>query len=374
MNRKLSLKNKTILQPIKELDEVKSPVINDNTKEYNIEQYNVKDYLINEIETQKNDASFSFESFTSKYDVNVGSLFGLDANKTRLLFNNESSIRKVYVLFDSRFTTKINIDRTVFTWNFQNDNNTFSGETINAIGPIRDVTSFKIFDFFLTLNNSDYWNDQMLMTVFMPEFQAQSFLAPEKRRFHFAGKIWSNNGIVATPKYQISFRKKSDVTGYFQSLFIAADGNDGIFECQKPITNINTISLSFGSPYQLVSIPQDTFSFTIPVKLNPNDILTSINHNIVSGIDRVYITEFVTDDPVADEKLTSLMLRPPSGFPYVAQPTAINTLLIFSPNNVTPAVTFPTMIGNLLRATIYLDYYRFYVPMEISYKTTLNDL
>lgn len=343
----------------------------DDKKIYEID---TKGYLNDEINKKNDEPIRSFKTQINKIDVNLNLLFGLDANQTRLLINPESAIRKVYIYLDSRFRSKVNDDRTIFTWNFQNNNNISDG-SVNAIGPIKNIVSLKIFDFFLNLYDPNYWNNQMLITVFIHEFQAQSFIAPENKNFHFAGKIWSLNGIVSPPNYQISFKKKSDVTGSSQNTYITADGNDGVFDFQDPINIIDTLSLSFGSPYTFIKMPQDTFNFIIPDILIARKIQTTVPHNIpFNNNDRVYILSFITDRPVQDADLINKMLNPPFGYPYIGRVINSNTIILDSPNNITDVPFTNMLFGNIISAIVFVDYYRFYVPIEISYKTELNEL
>jgi hypothetical protein len=330
----------------------------------------------------------------SQQDINISSIFGLDIDKARLLFNPESGLRKSYIILDRRFRASESLDRTTTTWNFQTDANTVQG-SVNALGSIRDITAIKILDLWLPCDDkqSDTYpiynglipSNQTEVTVLIPELQVQSYVAPENRRFHFWGtymqqlqSIQSNNGVnmYYTPVY---FNRGSDVIGYFENYYRLQDGNNGIFEFSPPITTLNTISLNFGNPYQLINMPQDTYEFIFTGGPNTQTLMYfQITPNIIANIPYNmttfgYISDFNTDQPVEDAKLISL-LNNPQGFVYNVSNSFLNNGYLQLTIPLDSDAVFPIMVGNQISGTIYLDYFRYYVGLEITYKATTNDL
>ena len=319
--------------------------------------------------------NYHLETLTENKTVNILSILDLDVEQTRMMINPASRERKAYILLDSKTRDSITNDRTSITWNFMNNADIRSGST-NALGFISDVTSFHIYDFYMNVIDSNYQCDQMIFTVLIQEFTSQAFIAPESRRFHFWGKMLTDNEVVTAPTYLIQFHNGADVVGNLEYLYRLQDGNDGLFKFRTPIKTLNTFTLSFGAPYTKIPLHQDTYQFSyISGGVGSFIVTLAAAHDIPIGVtDRVYISDFNTDDPVADADLISLLNSPPNNIVYVG--TSINStqLTITPPNNVIINLTFNALVGTQISGQIYLDYYRIYVPIEITYLSPTNDL
>jgi hypothetical protein len=77
----------------------------------------------------------------------------------------------------------------------------------------------------------------------------------------------------------------------------------------------------------------------------------------------------MTDDPIADATLINLLNNPPDGIVYVGERNNAGTddILIYPPNNYVPFIVFPAIVGTQTSGTIYFDFYRFYVALELTY-------
>lgn len=318
--------------------------------------------------------NYHLETLTDHETINIVSILNLDLNETRKLLNPKSCERKAYVVLDRKNRSSQSDDRTLTTWIFQNNYNMQQGST-NALGFIRDITSIKIFDYYMRVSDSKYQSDQMIQTVLIPELQAQSFIAPETRKFHFWGKMWTNDSVVVAPTYLTSFTRGADVVGSLEYLYRLQDGNNGVFSFKTPIQTLNTLSLTFGSPYTLMPLNQDYFRFAyISGGVGSFVIETATDHNIPIGdSDRIYIDSFNTDN-VADATLIQLLNRPPDDIVYVGQAITDTQLIITPPNNVVENITFPNLVGSQTSGNVYLDYFRFWINFEITYLSSTNDL
>lgn len=340
--------------------------------------FDVKDYLAEQISKpaldDNLDREYRFTTAGPSADIGVNSIMNMSANEFRLFMNPESAERKVYIVLDSRFADYINTERTLFRWNFITDNNLGPG-TVNAIGSIRDIVQMRLFDYFIVSNSSNAWGDQMMQSVLVHEFQSQSFIAPENnRRFHFLGQVTTNNLIVQMPRYQVSLNYGADTAGLGEAFYRMQSNLNGVYCFQEPITTINTLSVSFASPYQLISVPKDTYNFTILTAAVPYIITLDTPLATIVDPDRCYISNFNTTDPVADAVLINMFNNPPDCIVWIATRIDPTTLSITAPSNIAAGTyTFPTMIGVVTTGTIFLDYYRFYLPIEITYKSEVND-
>lgn len=319
--------------------------------------------------------NYHLETLTENKTVNILSVLDLDVEQTRMMINPKSRERKAYILLDSKTRDSISNDRTSITWNFMNNADIRTGST-NALGFISDVTSFHIYDFYMNIINSIYQCDQMIFTVLIQEFTSQAFIGPESRRFHFWGKILTDNDVITAPTYLIQFHKGADVVGNLEYLYRLQDGNEGLFKFRTPIKTLNTFTLSFGAPYTKIPIHEDTYQFSYTSGGTGSFVVTTATaHDIPLGVtDRVYISNFNTDNPVADANLIALLNTPPDNIVYVGTAISSTQLTITPPNNIIINLTFNPLVGAQISGQIYLDYYRIYVPIEITYLSPTNDL
>ncbi len=234
------------------------------------------------------------EQITSTFStqVEVTSLLG---NKTltdlQRLINPELVKKNIYILLDTRYRLLENDGTTYFKWNFINTEINAQG-AVNAIGNIRDITSLRIYPVRIPYNtNGD--NDYDRITIFIQEFSAQSFIAQENRRFHFMfNPTTTDRWIDLAPDYF----------------------NDGYFRFRNPITRLETLTLTFGSPLEQMTFDTDRMLTSISSYITQiNNIYyitftTTSAHNLETG-DRVYISNFTTENPSTDNIVVSAVNR-----------------------------------------------------------------
>lgn len=231
----------------------------------------------------KSDKDFTDQITTSfANQVEVTSLLG---NKTitdlqRII--NPSLVKKtVYVIMDTRYRTLDNDGTTYFQWIFNNNEITSQG-TVNAIGNIRDITALRIFPIKLPYN-SYIDNDYTRATIFIQEISAQSFIGQENRRFHFMfSTTVDDRWVNLEPE---SF-------------------NDGYFRFRTPVTRLDTITLTLGSPLEQIVFDTDRMLSTVTNYSTTTEFTTVSPHVLETG-DRVYISNFSTANINTDTVIVS---------------------------------------------------------------------
>lgn len=311
-------------------------------------------------------------------EFNIETIFGMTLDEFKQIIN--PTYKKAYLCLDTKNCT-FNLDRTKCTWIFQNDKNIFNS-SVNAIGDIKNIIQIKIADFFIsfgTSTNPIYYDDQMMITVDIPEFNAQSFIGPENANFHFVGTMITNiMRILNMPTYLAKFQQGADNVGALEPYYRIQDGNEGIYVFNTPMNILNTISLVFGCPYQPISLHNDSYALqsyvsqgsntSIIFRLQNNDIAIS-KETVTSQCSFPY---FNTTNPIADKDIISLLLNPPAPLFATIQRNNVPILNL----NVTISFnqyfaytyTFPYMTGiPTLDSMIYFDIYRTIVNLELTY-------
>ena len=296
--------------------------------------------------------------------TNLSTIFNDNLTSLATILNPTIQHKKAYILLDRRFKSYESPDKTTITWNFSNTANVSDG-SVNFNAEINKIISLKISDFFINFVNSKYISPEKRITILIHELAGQSFIAHENRKFHFYGKL-NSNLVTEAPMYLAMFSKGNDLVGQYESYGRLSDYNDGLFTFKTPIIDLHTISISFASPLQKITLQQDKYSF---VYNGFGNIGLTPDHNIATASQkfRVYVEGFNTDNPSADADIIKIINRPIGLF---AQQLSTSTLLLIAVDEETTGLiqTLPALVGNQLNgATIYLDYYRFNIPIEITY-------
>jgi hypothetical protein len=218
--------------------------------------------------------------------VEVTSLLG---NRTltdlqRLI--NPALVKKTFsILLDTRYRILDTDGTTSFQWNFINNEITSQG-SVNAIGNIRDIVSFRIFPVrmpYLSVADNEYQR----ISIFVQEFTAQSFIGQENRRFHFIFE--------------------SDIEDRWINLK-PENYNDGFFRFRSPIVRLETLTLSFGAPLEPIVFDTDRLLASVTLYSTTTRFVTVSDHNLETG-DRIYVSNFTTLNPNTDTVFVSSINR-----------------------------------------------------------------
>ena len=214
--------------------------------------------------------------------VDVASIFGSKTfNDLQSIFAPATTIRSAYVLLDTRYRVLDNDGRTVIKWNFVNNNNVSQG-SVNAIGDIQNIISMRVSPMQMPYT-SQADNDYKRVTMYVQEFSAQSVVAQENRQYHFifpitVGDRWIN-------------------------LEVPRDA-DGIYRFRNPISRIDSLNITFGSPLQQITFDADRRNMLVESYGSVITFLATDPHNLETG-DLVYVTYFTTANPNIDVNIIS---------------------------------------------------------------------
>ena len=231
--------------------------------------------------------------------------------------NDRTKNKRVIINFDSRFRSLDQSDGTsIFYWNFINNEQVTDG-TINAIGQIRNIVSLRITPFQIPYTESAN-NDYDRITLYIREFSSQSVIAHENRRYHFMFEPTKvGNWIKLNP------------FNYF----------DGYFEFRLPVIYVDSFTVSFGSPNEIITFDKDRLEYSITSYDTTTELTFVENHNLTAG-DIIYFSDFTTLNPDSDAAIIS----------NFNQSTGIMVTSITNDTTVeididTSLITYPTFLG-----------------------------
>jgi hypothetical protein len=234
--------------------------------------------------------------------VEVSRMFGFTkASQIQKILNPNALLRTNYILMDTRYRALDNDGTKYFQWNHIN-NVTRAQGSVNTIGTIRDIVAMRVYPFripYTAALDTSYRKVSMLMR----EFQAQSFVAHEGRRFHFMFDIFiDGDSIYLKPE----------------------DNNDAYYRFNQPVTQIDNISIDFGSPLEEVVFDSDRSLGFASVYWDgiQTQITTQSPHNLLTGY-IIYITGFTSLNPLATPTLIAQMNQAQGHNVIVVSPTVL---------------------------------------------------
>ncbi|MGL5934490.1 MAG: hypothetical protein ACRCZI_02585 [Cetobacterium sp.] len=237
----------------------------------------------------ESDTDFS-QTITNNFasSVDIASILGSKTfTDLKNIFSPTAAIKNKKILLDTRYRVLDNDGRTIIKWNYANNTSTTQGST-NAVGDIQNIVSVRVFPFQMPyLKSAD--NEYKRITMYIQEFSAQSVIAQENRNYHFMFETEVND------RY-INLNLPRSV--------------DGIYKFTNPITRLDSVNISFGSPLEQVTFDTDRRTMLAYTYGTTTSFQSVENHNLETG-DRVYISNFTTTNPLAliDSNIISAINR-----------------------------------------------------------------
>ena len=212
---------------------------------------------------------------TKNTEVNIECFFGIKDFGTLVKKIKEPihGINTAYFMLDTRYRILENDGTKYFKWNHINNMIRTQG-SFNSIGEIRDIISIKLMPFRIPkVNSAD--NQYKRISLLIHELTSQSFIAHENRQYHFMGLICTKN--ISNRWLEIDTK----------------DNFGGEFKFNKPITHLDTITISLASPLEDVIFDIDRLTGNILSYSNSTIIEFPIDHNIYDN-DIIYITNYTS--------------------------------------------------------------------------------
>lgn len=220
--------------------------------------------------------------------VDIASILGSKTfTDLKNIFAPAAAIKTKTLLLDTRYRVLDNDGRTIIKWNYTNNTSTVQGST-NAVGDIQNIVSVRVFPFQMPyVAAAD--NAYKRVTMYIQEFSAQSVIAQENRNYHFMFE--------------------TEVKDRYINLNLPRSV-DGIYKFATPITRLDSVNISFGSPLEQISFDNDRRNMLAQTYSTTTTFVSTEPHNLETG-DRVYITNFTTTNPLAliDSNLISIINR-----------------------------------------------------------------
>jgi hypothetical protein len=272
--------------------------------------------------------------------IDVVSVFGLN-NMTDIqnLFNPASKSEKNILVFDSRYRSLETDGTQLFRWNYVPTANIVRQGTVNSVGEIRNVVEMRlmqpVFPALSTLNTTTN-----RVSILIQEFITQSIVASGTNNYHWITRITSG---------------QSDKFVELQTEHY----NDGSFICRKPITELSTLTFSFGDPLEPIIFPPDRSNIVFLSYGATTLVQSASPHNLTAG-DRIFITDFITANPDADASAISYMNNP-FGIVINTIPTSDTFVIPVDTTGITPIVD--------LSISCYFEAFRFIFAIEFTVLT-----
>lgn len=246
--------------------------------------------------------------------------------------NPESTWRRNYVVFDTRYRNPTFGATNTFTWDFMTTLTQANG-SVSIYGLLRDLVQVRVFPVRIPYAlEAD--TDQRLISLNIAEFSPQSFVAHENARFHFMFKSTVDGNWIDLQPWNY---------------------NDGYFRFQKPITRLDRLSLTFGDPLSPITFDADRSEYTVAYGLLTT-ITTPEPHNLQTG-DVVFFDNFNTLAPTLNSAAINQM----------NSSRGLAMTFIGANSFSVPVDTSTCAPPPAIRLTVYFGSKRAFIPMELVY-------
>jgi hypothetical protein len=303
INNKLNINtinNQLIINFMKFIKQVDLRFLIINLK--NVDNINSKiiDLYINNIKTENIDIheirkQTVKEQITKVLDDDSNNMTYLSYNKNLTLqsHNNHNDLQynDIIIFLDSKYQNIANRDLALINFNISNNtkNKQLRSGSVTAVGNITNIVQFEIVSFSIPYKSiAD--NIQNKVTLCLREFTSDCIEAYEDSPFHFI--------------FSTQVKKNS----------IILEPDNKIYKFRKPITQLNELTLRFGSPLTPIVFDKDRMtSLPVDYTKDPGILTFSQDHNLQTG-DMITITNFTSNDPAADMFILN-DINDPNGHP-----------------------------------------------------------
>lgn len=245
--------------------------------------------------TEESKANTNHKSLNSIANIN-------NIDKLIRIMNPKAYKKVAYVCLDSRYAEFLD-NNTRLRFAYTNFISEFNNAT-SVIGNVKNIISVRMLS--MTIRSFSSVADRAGIAI--DEFNAQAIVLPNGRRFHFMGllndlsfpvPLTARNAkqVPIIPDVSI-YRKYELLAGY--------KFNEGFYHFNKPITSINTLTVSISDPFSLVTIPKYEFMNVQVANVTATTvdlIFDGPHYYNDSDIFSMFIDEFTTTDPVSDAVL-----------------------------------------------------------------------
>lgn len=218
---------------------------------------------------------------------NVATFMGKsDESSLQQLVNPQAAWRKNYIILDSRYrdtsqdTPGSGI--TNFIWNFLANSSVNTAGAVNSLGTVQQLVSIQCPNLRVPFQNNALVNSYKRVTLLINEFSGQSYIGQEGRKFHFIYSTELDGNMIECR---------------------ALPHERGTFDFAKPITQLDTFTVSFSCPLEPMVFDMDRALMAVQYT-NPAVLVSTVPHALQTG-DQVYLTTFSTNDTVADAAVIS---------------------------------------------------------------------
>jgi len=219
------------------------------------------------------------EGFSGKSAcVDINKIFGTTTKyQLQKLINPDALNAQNYIYLNSKFRNTVATDGiNRFLWNENPQGNAGAGN-FAYIGAIRDIVSIKVYPFRIPYpSDGSADNGFKQINLLFEEFNNQAFI-DVGRRFHIVFQVTVDANWINLVPYR---------------------NNDGVFRFEKPLTDINKLTISFGSPTTIINFDADRLPCTFIYGAITTVVFTT-DHNLTAG-DTISFNNFTTADPATD--------------------------------------------------------------------------
>jgi hypothetical protein len=261
----------------------------------------------------------------------------------------------------------------------------------SVVGKIRNITNVRC----ASIVTRKFTSAMQRASILIEEMSAQSFILPNGRRFHFLAllnDLQNPINIADRNLIEVAF-VVSDFTIYNKyELLMGYRFNDGNYHFNKPITALNTLTISIGDPAELLVIPKyEYFNATITPNVTavvgPDSFGTgftitldephNLNANTLLGVPAapgtpysIFVDGLTSDNPVDNAWVANVNQTEWAATLVTGSNTLFCDYSMYAPGyygGVPAVVTNQQPKGNLSSVRVRINSFRIIINLEMEY-------
>jgi hypothetical protein len=279
----------------------------------------------------------------AKNPNDITSILGMGKGMALLrAFNPLACVCTAYIILDRKFQSRAGNGIDEFTWQLSTQGQGYNANSsaISTVLP-NNIIGAKIIPFRFPRTEAAVTFSKRL-SISIKELDMHSYVASDhRRRFHFMFTLIESTAGGPNDPYVLANSGGEATTEFWLG---------------SAVSEINSITLTFGNPFTQLRLDPDRLPVTI-TSVGVQTLLTFTQPHFMSIGDTLTVEDFTTSNPTADFVDIELM-SDETGWPAVVA-TATTLTINVDISGLIGVITTPT--------SVYLESKRFLIPLEIKY-------
>ena len=223
-------------------------------------------------------------------------------DEIKTTINSSTYTKYIYLDSKKRFeATNKDTTTNTMTWELNSSTPLYRTGVINIHDDVYDIIACEIgavsiadrrnysgVSSMFPLNGN--WLYDQRISIFIKEFQMQSYISQEATKYHFMLK---RKPLILDDVYQTATPLQQSYPSFIPI--------SSIYRFAKPINRVESITMQLFNPFQLITLDRENYTVSITITTNPLTLVFPTDPS--AYFNEMTISGFTTGDPIADKSV-----------------------------------------------------------------------